>query len=273
MPVGKVYTDEEKTEANAKTITLGRYSFDNSTGEETLIQGQTGTTYTATTSASVIESAYYEFADDTESQNIVRKTYNNTKAKNLAGFVESVLSNGGFYIGRFEAGKEDDSQTAVDGSEKPSIKAGLSVWNSINQPEAAVVCQNMYNTNNDKITSDLINSYAWDTTLSYIQKCGTNSIYSTQKSIQGSLARTGAATNGTNNDKQCNIYDLAGNVYELTTETCTNLDGNYKPRPCVHRGGYWVESDNRFRALSRLNTYVSRTSYLEYQGFRPILYF
>ena len=32
-------------------------------------------------------------------------------------------------------------------------------------------------------------------------------------------------------DKQCNIFDMAGNCRDWTTETCSNSDN-----PCVYRG-------------------------------------
>ena len=34
VPVGKIYTDVERTEENTKTITLGMYEFDAETGVE-----------------------------------------------------------------------------------------------------------------------------------------------------------------------------------------------------------------------------------------------
>ena len=39
IPVGKIYTDVAKTEANAKTIELGRYSFVSSTGAKSAYSG------------------------------------------------------------------------------------------------------------------------------------------------------------------------------------------------------------------------------------------
>ena len=39
VPVGKIYTDVERTEKNAKTITLGRYDFDTETGVESEYTG------------------------------------------------------------------------------------------------------------------------------------------------------------------------------------------------------------------------------------------
>ena len=71
-----------------------------------------------------------------------------------------------------------------------------------------------------KVTSDLINSYAWDTAIVFIQKCGTESNSSTYSYTYGqsSTSTSDPQTTGTNIlkatskvDKQCNIFDMAGN--------------------------------------------------------------
>ena len=71
-----------------------------------------------------------------------------------------------------------------------------------------------------KVTSDLINSYAWDTAIVFVQKCGTESNSSTysytggRSSISTSMQQTTGTTilKATNKvDKQCNIFDMAGN--------------------------------------------------------------
>lgn len=83
------------------------------------------------------------------------------------------------------------------------------IYNYVKQEQAAQLTKNMYS--NNKFTSDLVNSYAWDTTIIFLQKCGTNSKYSIQKSLNKFLARTGT-NNIENKDIQCNIYDMSGNV-------------------------------------------------------------
>ena len=69
-----------------------------------------------------------------------------------------------------------------------------------------------------KVTSDLINSYAWDTAIVFIQKCGTESNSSTYSYTVGQSSTSTLQTTGTNIlkatskvDKQCNIFDMAGN--------------------------------------------------------------
>ena len=48
-------------------------------------------------------------------------------------------------------------------------------------------------------TSDLMNSYAWDTAILYLQTFGNNKTYSMKNSVNTSLASTGT-NNQTNND-------------------------------------------------------------------------
>ena len=60
---------------------------------------------------------------------------------------------------------------------KLTIKSNQQVWNYITQNKAADIARNMYSAN---VTSDLVNSYAWDTAIVYIEKCGTNANYANQ---------------------------------------------------------------------------------------------
>ena len=257
VPVGTI----TKTDSSTETITLGRYTFNTSTGAETAVQTQTGTTYMATTSASVISSYYYEFKDNAESQAIKSETYGNTKAKSISDFVESAISNKGYYIARYEAGVKGTTASSADETYTISgstftknsttansivTTAGVGVWNCIKQSNAAAVCQSMYNTTNDKVTSDLINSYAWDTAIVFIEKCGTNGNYANKTDGNGTLKTT-----GNNSDEQCKINDMAGNIFEWTTETYS--DTGY---PCVVRGG-----DYNYTYNFTASRYSSSTTY------------
>ena len=232
IPVGKIYTDVAKTDANAKTIELGRYSFDSSTGAKNTYSG------------SWVE-------EDKGDKNTILKNYGNTIAKNITNFKNSVTTNGGYYIGRYEARQKNGKLTVVktDG-----------VFNNITQPNAAIQAQNMYNSS--KFTSDLMNSYAWDTATLFLQTCGTNSKYSRQTKVSSALSQTGTNTQSTK-DVQCNVYDMASNTREWTTETYDNSD-----IPCVKRGGSYNGSisytSNRFNN-NPSNSYDSI-------GFRPLLF-
>ena len=87
----------------------------------------------------------------------------------------------------------------------------------------------MYNTN---VNSDLINSYAWDTAIIFIQEMEDND-YSIKKDGNGTLRNTGET-----GDKVCNIFDMRGNLSEFTTETALISD-EQKTFPCCVRGGHW----------------------------------
>ena len=119
----------------------------------------------------------------------------------------------------------------------------------------------MYTSTN--FESDLINSYAWDTAIVFIQEFSRDTDYSRQSSLQNTLAKCGEATDGTNNDVRCNIYDMAGNTREWSTEAYSSTS-----YPCVRRGGYCNNSG--YYTSNRGN---GRTTYSnDYNSARPTLY-
>ena len=228
IPVGKIYTDVAKTDANAKTIELGRYEFD--------LHGI----------KSAYSGSYVE--EDKGDTNTTLKNWGNEIAKNITNFKKSVAAKGGYYIGRYEARQKNG---------KITVTKNDTVWNNITQPNAATQAKNMYQ-NATTFTSDLINSYAWDTAITFIQKCTDKTNYANQNSLNESLSQT-----GTTNDNPCNIFDMASNVREWTTET--SYVSSY---PCVHRGGYYYNSDNYTSYRNYSDTSYSN----DFLGFRPLLY-
>ena len=243
IPVGKIYTDVAKTEANAKTIELGRYSFDSSTGAKSAYSGN-----------------YVE--EDKGDTNTTLKKYGNTIAKNITNFKNSVTSNGGYYIGRYEARTTTPRTAKGDALTQITEKGTNPVYNYVTQIQATEQAQNMYNSS--KFTSDLMNSYAWDTATLFLQTCGEEK-YSIKTSVNNSLASKGTNSSdytGTR-DTVCNVYDMASNVYEWTTETS---DRSYSP--CVLRGGIYTSSSSY---TSLRNSYGTSSSF-DYTGFRPLLF-
>ena len=237
VPVGKIYTDIAKTDANAKTIELGRYEFD-SNGNKSAYSG-----------------SYVE--EDKGDTNTTLKNYGNTIAKNITNFKNSVATNGGYYIGRYEARTSTARTAKEDALTQITEKETDQIYNYVTQIQAAQLAQNMYNSS--KFTSDLINSYAWDTAIIFIQKCTTQTNYANQTSLNtGSLAQI-----GTTADKQCNIFDMASNVYEWTTETSHNSD-----YPCDFRGGNYYGIN--FYTSSRNGNNTSESSINI--GFRSLLF-
>ncbi len=239
IPVGTII----KSDGTTATITLGRYDFDATTGKESAYSG------------SYIE----EDANDTSTL----KKYGNIIAKNIRNFKNSVATNGGYYIGRYEARTATARNAAGNALTQITEKGTENVYNWVTQLQAAQLSQNMYNS--DKFTSDLMNSYAWDTATVFIQNCGTNSKYSRQNSLNTSLSQTGtnSLTDTSKTDVQCNIYDMASNIWEWTTET--SFISSF---PCVIRGGSYGIS--HYYTSDRDGNGTSSSD--GRRGFRPLLY-
>lgn len=234
---------------------LGRFDFDSSTGTESEYSG-----------------SYVE--EDVNKESALKK-YGNKIAKNITKFQNSVSTNGGYYIGRYEAGvtgydannittensNQDTNWTGYTNATGQKLqvvsKANQQVWNYVTQNKAADLAQKMYDS--PKFTSDLINSYAWDTAITFIQKCTDKTNYARTTSVNiGSPIQTGTTT-----DNPCNIFDMASNVREWTTETSVDSSG-----PCAFRGGTYISRDVY---TSHRNSNSISFSYGSV-GFRPILY-
>ncbi len=234
IPVGTI-----QTSSGEKTITLSRYTFD--------FDG------TPTDQGTNIIESYY--------QELSTSTYGNTVAKDIEGFIESAEENGGYYLGRYEARTATSRTSSGDDLTQITEKPDEYVYNYVTQPQAASLSQGMYSDSN--FESDLVNSYAWDTAIVFIQECSGDSNYS----MRSSLNDVSLATQGTNNlnrqDVVCNIYDMASNCFEWTTETFS--DASY---PCVHRGGFY--ENLTFYTYERVSTSTSLST--DYIAFRPLLY-
>ena len=245
IPVGKIYTDTAKTEANAKTIELGRYEFD-SNGNKSAYSG------------SCVE-------EDKGDTNTTLKNKGNTIAKNITNFKNSVAANGGYYIGRYEA-RTTVKRTAEGNALTQITEKGTDqVYNYVTQLQAAQLAQSMYNSN--KFISDLMNSYAWDTATLFLQTCGTDAKYSRKKPVSTILSQTGTNTQNTK-DVQCNVYDMAGNVREWTTETSNRSPAPNAYFPCVSRGGEYGNTGDYTSLRYDVGTSFSNDGV----GFRPLLF-
>ena len=220
VPVGTI----KNKDASTNTITLGRYSnFAKQNGTYVPAQNANNCTQEVT-----INTYFKELSTFREGNTATDSTAQNATARNLAEFISTSLSNGGYYIARFEA-----SGTAS----KITSKYNQTVLGNITQPNAAKAAREMYGEvkeNNELVyASDLVNSYAWDTAIIFIQTYSTGTDASTYASKNKS---TSFAKTGINPDKYCNIFDMSGNAYEWTTEYSTLSDGSYF-YPCVPRGG------------------------------------
>ena len=291
VPVSNINGDGSnkivKDDGSEVEITLGRYTFARSSpGTPTRIQK--GSEYDQTTLAQATAGTldtkykagnyYYELNGTRTSNEKEDKTGTNTTAKNLKEFIEKTETNKGFYIARYEASygsgyNSSGTDTATKfGNAKPLSKPSTAnstssmdytagtLWNFIRQGQAALVSQNMYK--NDKyVESDLINSYAWDTAIVYIQAMG-NDNYANQKDGNGTLKNTGST-----GDEKCKIFDMAGNGQELTTEYST--DSATSPAyPCTGRGGDCYTSSYYTSRRSGICAAIIDSNI----SFRPLLY-
>ena len=128
IPVGEIKNDAVENTTNKTTIILGRYTFDigsynmynntyNGTGEETLVQAAyTDDNATNYTDEMPIEEYYQEDSTPRDGVASSESDGKNATAKDLAGFVNSVKTNGGYYIARYEAsyGSGYNSDGATD---------------------------------------------------------------------------------------------------------------------------------------------------------------
>ncbi len=255
IPVGKVYTSNDKS--TFETITLGRYIFDgNGTVNTELSKTEPGDQIKITSS----NTDYYREA-------LKDEITTNTHAKDIELFRITATTNGGYYIGRYEARVAGDTQRTVEtddnGLQKVTVKGSDYVYNYVTQLQAAKLSREMYDDESTTFTSDLVNSYAWDTAIVFIQRFGQRD-YSRQKSLNASFAEKGTNdASSTVKDKQLNIWDMASNDMEWITETYS-----YSYIPCVYRGGKYGLSDIY---TSYRDNYNTRFTY-EYFSFRIALY-
>ena len=174
----------------------------------------------------------------------------------------------GFYIGRYEAGDKENTEAKTlrssnDVTKTVTIKANQAPYNYVKMAQAVSLAEGFATKQGYKAKTKLVSSYAWDTTIEFIQKV--NSDYGnsseegnykdttfsctditgaskTKEYGSGALVPTGQTT------AVCNIYDMGGNVWEWTTESYSNTDSPY-----AKRGGYYYDNFAFYPAGGRLN--------------------
>ncbi len=261
VPVGTIKNKNNTT----NTITLGRYEFDSNTGALKSTTPAQVASVENCTQAVKIDSYYQELSTSRGGNSAEDSTAQNATARNLEEFISTTLANGGYYIARFEA-----SGTAS----KITSKYNQTVLGNITQPNAAKVAREMYGEvkeNNELVyASDLVNSYAWDTAIIFIQTYSTETDASSYAS-ENNGPRDGQKNTGLSNDKYCNIWDMSGNAYEWTTEYSTLSRTSYI-YPCVCRGGYFFTGSGEavFYASNRGHDFT--TGGIIINGLRLLLY-
>ena len=282
-----------------------------------------------------------------------------------SGEQASVKNYGGFFIGRYEAGYPDEIKEGTIVKTKdsatgkvPVSKARVVSWNLVSQTVAKTASESMYNTDDSKVKSKLVDSYAWDTTCKWLKnsgiikddsagkvsstsygnyydstftipkgtlyakhlylnkkKDGVSSSWYFWRGGQGKYSygivndengmkvgvKTGEtvpenatrpegaedaasnyytadgrieiATGSSDDTRTNNIYDLAGNMWEWTTETKIRKynDDNKNYTFAVLRGGSFLSNGSSYPVVYRYG--IGTVSYTNvHVGFRAVLY-
>ena len=196
--------------------------------------------------------------------------------------LKSVYTNGGFWIGRYEAGLDGENprteHTEITVSDKAVIKQNKIPYNWVTRDEAQILAERM---NYKNCTSSLIFGLQWDLTLKYIETkksttkenllsdstsignynnnlwniTNENAKYSTDYGISfttGKYTKTSEesillTTGADRSFSLMNIYDIAGNLWEWTLEFYNTSND------CVLRGGSYSSDVSTTPANSRNN--------------------
>ena len=214
---------------------------------------------------------------------------------------KSVYQNGGFYVGKYETGIEDEPKTSGSSltapTETPVIKQNAYPYNYVTCRQAQTLASNMESGN---YNTSLMFGVQWDLVLKYLETKGTaqadlktnstswgnyynnlwnitnaNSKYSTD---YGSSWTSGAygekssrsdillSTGASDTFSKQGIYDLAGNVWEYTLGY-SSYSTEYR---CIVRGGAYSQDGSFTQEFFRNSTKTSAT-YAD-NGFRVTLY-
>ena len=162
----------------------------------------------------------YPFED---SLNVGGESYTKYSETKDEAWAQKVTTYGGYYIGRYEA-KYENNKCVVKQGNVPTV--------SVTRDTARGYAQKMKIDYGYAVTTDLLNSYMWDTALKYIDYY-TNSSFSTTTGLgnAGGKNSSAVASGSYSDDIKCNIADISGNVCEWTTEYYSSSS------PCVYRGG------------------------------------
>ena len=160
----------------------------------------------------------------------------------------SVAKYGGYYIGRYEVGKNGD--TAV-------VKYNQTPYASITWSTAYGLAKQIIT--NSEATSYLCSSYAWDTAVNFIQNNSTAKNYATSiegfngnwnpqevKDPSGNVIKPAGTSQQLNTGlttQFCNIFDMGGNEAEFTTE----LNPGTSETVVLRGGGYYNFSPAGYR--------------------------
>ncbi|MFR8115901.1 MAG: hypothetical protein ACLVAK_02680 [Clostridia bacterium] len=164
----------------------------------------------------------------------------------------------GFYIGRYEAGDKESTvaktlRSSNDVTKTVTIKANQAPYNYVTRTEAVSLAEGFATKQGYKAKTKLVSSYAWDTTIAFLQKVnsdyGSSSEEGNYYDTTFSYTDITGATKTKASDSEvlvptgqttpvCNIYDMGGNVWEWTTESFSDTDNPYAIRGGRYGGGF-----------------------------------
>ena len=216
-------TDEKEVEIDVNSLYATRmWELDMLTDEVAKVKGYADLT-------DFCKEYFKTSGDLEETKNMIKQTYKSGMLTETEEYdtKTSVNTNGGFYIGRYEASYEDGkpaSKVSTIANTNSGTENGK-LWNNISQTNALTVAKGMYE--NVDFTSTLLTGAAWDRTLGWLEETGAVSslkIVGDSKTWGNYSDDTFSETNGliktgskTETEKN-HIFDLAGNVWEWTTE-------------------------------------------------------
>ena len=196
----------------------------------------------------------------------IKPTGDDTLPMGITDETADIVKYGGFYIGRYEAGIPEGDTSPSNKKGIPVSKKDAIVWTNINYTNAKASAENMIS--NEYVQTGLLTGKAWDTICHWIKSDDELKDSRTYGNYNDSLAPANEnsgtkRTAGFNeNWKVKNIYDLAGNVWEWTSEACSSY--------FIRRGGNFRNDGSGYPVSYRSDDGASDTN--DALGFRPRLY-
>ena len=196
----------------------------------------------------------------------VTPTRDDTLPNGIKDETADVVKYGGFYIGRYEAGVPKGETSTSNKTGIPVSKQGVTVWTNISYTNSKASAESMIS--NEYVQTGLITGTAWDTVCHWIKSDDELKDSRTYGNYKNSLAPANEnsgtkRTAGFNeNWKVKNIYDLAGNVWEWTSEAYSSIS--------ISRGGSYDYGGSDFPVSCRDRDSASGANGVT--GFRLRLY-
>jgi hypothetical protein len=195
-----------------------------------------------------------------------------TEEREYNSMRQSVEKSQGFFIGRYEAGKDSQGNLVVKKNSPVynNIKWGTSMSNIAGG--VVELSQNFTNGKSyrEKVTSTLVYGVQWDATMQFFDSNYLNSTCSEKSYVKNSIGKgnyTGSIikTGSNENYKVKNIYDMAGNASEWIMEA-------YSTANRVTRGGNYNSASSYYSPVSIRNGGRAPSFSNVNIGFRVALY-